>query len=437
MLFRIRMLAYLLCGGVALLPPSAVAAADGYAAGVEAARDGRYEAALEIFLTVREAGRNTPALTYNLAVVNFRLGRLEQSRVEFRRLLTNDRWRALAHYNLGLIDERDGRPEAAQEHFQQAYAQAGSPETRGLAARKLAPSTPPPESPPPRWHGLVSVGAGFDDNVILADDRVFADVTDREAYFVEGLAAARRALGRNGDAGPAVDVGGYYRAHGDLGDYDFGAVSTGLTWRFPKDSWDISTGIRAAAQFSGGSSYANVITHRIQARRPSGPVVWRLRNDLSHYFGASRFDFISGWRNRSDLQVWSSTSWGSVHVGYELEFNDRDDLQRNDEFFSFSPTRHGVSSGVSVDVLPRLRIDLRGSLRWSHFAKDNRYLDEAGALVSAPRDQDLLFAEIRADYRLSGVWTVWGSVQHSSSDSAVPRYDYRADSVVVGLEAAF
>jgi hypothetical protein len=411
-------------------------AEDAYSAGVAAARAGANEAAASHFEEAQRGGMNTAALAYNIGVVNYKLGRFDAAAAAFLTLTGDEKWRALAHYNLGLTEERRGRTAAAQGHFRQAYALSGSPELRSLAERKLPAPVTYASPQEPRWQGLASFAAGHDDNVVLADDRPNEDVSDEADQFGEFLAAARRPIG-SPQSGLAVDVSTYYRAHVDLDDFDFGALSAALLWRTPLGAWQFSTSLKGEVQFAGGDSYANVATHRLQVERGAGSVSWRARNDLSYLEGGSDYDFISGWRNRTQVQVGNQLQRAHLHLGYELEFNDRDDFTSGDEFASYSPTSHRIYAGTVIDIAPRLALDLEGDLRISDYRDANRFTDADGALVEGARDQDLATLRVRFDYRLSDRWRVWSQYQHTRSDSDLARYEYTSNAYMLGLETMF
>jgi hypothetical protein len=410
---------------------------DAYAAGLAAARAGEIEAAARHFAEARESGLDTPALAYNLGVVNFRLARWDDASTAFRALLGDPEWRALAYYNMGLIEERRQASVAAQYHFQQAYTLATDDRLKALAASKIPERIVQPSTPrqPDRWQGLVSFAGGHDDNVLLAQDQLIETGTDKADQFGEAMAAARRAIG-SADSGLFIDVGAYYRTHLDLDEFDFGTLSAGLTWRRPVGSWEFSTGIKGDLQFSGGDSYANIATQRLQLERSVGTLVWRARNDVSYLSGGSDFDFVTGWRNRTQLQVSNRLPQGRLFVGYELELNDRDDLESGQEFASYSPTAHGPFAGALFELAPRVALDLRGSYRTSRYQDDNRFLD-GDALVTEARDQDLLSLTVRLDYRLTDRWALWSQYQYSDSASDIDRYDYRSSAYLLGLETAF
>jgi tetratricopeptide (TPR) repeat protein len=413
---------------------------DAFAAGLAAARAGFFQEAADHFDAAQRAGLSTPALTFNMGVVNYRLNRLDDAAAAFRALTADPDWGALAHYHLGLTEQRRGNSTAARGHFRDAQALTDSPKLKALADHRLrallAAPAPQPSPGLRRWFGIGSVAAGYDDNVLLADEQFIGAVSDEADAFGEVLAAARRAVGAPG-SGLAVDISAYYRFHGDLDDFNFGALSAGLSWRRPMGDWVFSTGLTGTAQFAGGDSYANVVSHRLQLDRAFDTLSWRLRNELSYHDGASDFDFITGWRNRTRLELGNRIDRLQLKLGYEFEINNRDDLESGETFSSYSPRAHRVYAGGGYDVGQRLGLELEGALRLSDYRDANRFLDGDGNLLEVARDQDVLSLRLRLDYRVTDRWRVWSQYQHTSSDSDLPRYDYTGNVYLLGLETMF
>lgn len=435
---RMRLLAGLLWAALAAPVAASPEPENPYADGVEAARAGDFATALVHFEAARRSGLDTPALAYNLGVVHFRLGHLDAAYEAFLTLTPDSQWKALAHYNLGLIEERRNRPDAALRHFRRASATATSPKLRELAERKIQPRTSSADAAESRWQGVASVAGGYDDNVLLANDQLLDSVSNEGDFLSEFLAAARRPLSRGAARGPVLDVAGYYRAHSDLSDFDFGAISATLNWRTPGRDGHWGAGLRAEAQFAGGASYANLGTLRLEfARRYGSRWTFRSTNDVSYLAGGSDFDYVSGWRNRTRLQLTRAADQVRADVGYELELNDRDDLASERTFYSYSPHRHRFYGTARFPLTPRLDLELQGSVRFSRYPEDNRFLDESGTLVAARRDQDVLTLGARADYGIAPRWRVWSQYQFTESDSEISRYRYTSNRLLLGVETTF
>jgi len=299
-----------------------------------------------------------------------------------------------------------------------------------MAESKLAVE---PTVPDRAWHGLVALGGGYDDNVILADDRLIDTVSEEADAFGEILAAARRPLSGADDRGLRLDLASYYRAHADLNDFDFGALTLSVSWNAPLRGWALSTGLRGETQFAGGDGYASVLTHRLRLER-SG---WELRNDLSYLSGLSGFDYVTGVRNRTRIRFETTTAIGRVRAGYEIELNDREDLSRDTEFFSYSPRVQKLQVSWRLALSETFTLEPEATFRRSDYAEENRFFDTGGELISAARDQDVTTLGLRGRYRLSRDWYLWGQLQQVDSESRILRYDYTSTRYLVGFERLF
>src|SRR5258708_10222243 len=129
---------------------AATQGAQAFDQGIQAFHAGDYPAALQSFLDAQRAGLDTPGLHYNLGATYYRLDRYAEAEHEFQVLVRDPGWAALAHYNLGLIAQRMGRPQQAIEHFEQAHRTTSDLNLRTLPATALERLRAPPLSPPTR-----------------------------------------------------------------------------------------------------------------------------------------------------------------------------------------------------------------------------------------------------------------------------------------------
>lgn len=115
---RLRSVAFFIACG-----PACFAASTDWDAASQAYADGNYELALQYSEAIRRDGADGPAVLYNLAVCNFKLGRYDPSQTDFR--LIAERYpemRGLAEYNLGLIARRQSDVESAVGQFRQGVS---------------------------------------------------------------------------------------------------------------------------------------------------------------------------------------------------------------------------------------------------------------------------------------------------------------------------
>lgn len=407
---------------------------DRFANGLEAYRLGEPDRALAHFQAARSGGLDTPALHYNLGVVLYKLNRLADARAAFLVLTRNRQWRALAHYNLGLVAERHSAAATAAHHFSLARDLAESDKIKSLASARLPVQAPPAPQRP--WSGVASMGTGYDDNVTLGSELV-ETASDQEDAFAEAFLFAGRSLTGDADRGTVLDLGVYYQAHADLGGFDFGAISGTGSYHTPVGGSRLTTALKGEVLLAGGRGYAGVLTYRIQFDGGGPELRYRLRNDVSYVSGMSDFGHLSGWRNVSRMELTRQVGASRFRVGYEGEINDRRDLAAGDEFFSYSPGRHQLYALARFRVASRWTLELKGALQRSTHRDDDRFFDGDGELMVEARDETGHQASVRMSYDMGRWWSLWAELQHQDRDSAIRHFDYTSNRALLGMERFF
>jgi len=110
--------ALLLCFAMSGLFCSTIEASGVFSVAVKMAKNGQYDRAIELFEALYKRGDNNPNLLYNLATCHYRLGHMLEAHEYFSQLLTDEKFQALAAYNMGLIEAKLGDDVAAIRSFQ-------------------------------------------------------------------------------------------------------------------------------------------------------------------------------------------------------------------------------------------------------------------------------------------------------------------------------
>jgi len=119
-------------------------------------------------------------------------------------------------------------------------------------------------------------------------------------------------------------------------------------------------------------------------------------------------------------------------VGYQLELNNRRDLQQGGEFFSYSPTRHSLFATVALPSVGGWQTDVRGEYRASRY-KDPYRLD--GGTFEVAREDDRYGFALRASRDLSARWRVFIDYSYYRNESNLNGYDYDRHQLLAGFEA--
>lgn len=390
---------------------------------------GDFAAALQGFLEARRAGLDTPGLRFNLGATYYRLHRYAEAQEEFRALARNPQWAAVAHYNLGLTAMRLGDTEAARSYFDQAHRTSADTNLRALAGIALERLTLPP-----RTGTVVSLAGGYDSNPALYTDNTTAGSRTGGDYFIEALGASIRNLSGNAARGWNAHGAFVVRRHVDQGEFDQHGLRAGV-------SRDTDSG---GAQFSAGGNYSLIyfdgdlleqaaeLDLQARTRLDAGRDL-RGRYELARIDGGSDSRHLDGWQQRLSVDVgfaWRRALW---RAGYQLDIEDRRDLQRGVEFLSFSPKRHLLFAVAQLPDLAGWRAEARAEYRASRY-RDPYRLD-GGTRVLARRDERHGLA-LRASRDAGAGRRAFVDYSYYRSDSSIDDYDYRRSQLMLGIEIA-
>jgi tetratricopeptide (TPR) repeat protein len=430
--FRISYLVVVvfLLGVVAWQPVGAVAeGAQALERGVKAFRAGDYRAALQSFLDARQAGLDIPGLRYNLGVTYYRLQRYSEAEHEFRGLASDSEWAPLAHYNLGLTAQRMGRQRQAIEHFEQAHRITTDPNLGELAATALERLG---AAPPPRTNAVVSLAGGHDSNVALSPDAATTEISHRSDFFAETLAAASHRLAGDTARSSYAYGGLVLRKYRDLHQFDVTGLRAGLG--YDTDSVRLQTDVRGYfdAVYIGGHRFGQTAAVDVRARRrldAGGDL--RGRYQLGYIAGGAGFGYLDGWEQRFTADAGFALASALLRLGYQLELNNRRDLQQEAEFFSSSPTRHSLFATAALRNVSGWQAAAHGEYRVSRYNDPNRL--NGGTLEVRRKDDRYGFA-LRANRRLAAPWRAFVDYSYYRNDSNLNSYDYSRYQLMVGIE---
>jgi len=414
-------------------------ASDSYQAGIRAFNALDYEQALAQFIAARQAGMESPTLHYNLGATYYKLGKYRPAAAEFSSIGEDPNWGALAQYNLGLISEKLGERDAAQRHFETASREASSAKLRRMADAKLAETSgprPAAAAADSDWSRYFSLGAGYDDNVILSNDATLVAASGNADYFADAAAFVSGYLAGNYADGWRLDLGATYRGYTDLDDFDFGTGFAGAAYNRLVGGWHLQAGAIGMLQLAGGDHYTSQATFRARAYHRLGRLGLRLTNDFGLIKGASDFDYLSGIQNRLTLELIGQLDQVRLRGGYRFEINDRDDLATADEFFSYSPTRHDLFGVIEMPLSKRLSGEVRADFQSSDYADDNVEIEVDNTVTVAARDADRLSVTVHLGFRITSKWQLFGEFEHSNNDSNFDRYSYNSNRYMLGIESA-
>lgn len=399
-----------------------------FEAGVAAYRSGDTDSALRAFQAARAAGYDTPQLRFNLGLCHYRLGRYAEARAEFEALRRDAGYAGIADFHLGLVAAREGDRDRARRLWGaiEAGPDAALAQRAGVALGRLDEGPAEPEA-----FGYLLVAAGYDTNPALLDEGL-QPADGGESPEVELFGAFSWPVAGAARAFTALRGGAFVRDYTeDIGQDQLGAYA-GLARELDDGQRRLAFGLDASHSTFDGEPFLDLLTVHAQ-RTPRTGAGWRVDAQASLVAAADAYAHLEGWRARAGVARLLRTGGARLRLGYDLEFNDREDLSAGSEFSSHSPLRQRLEA-VSEHAAGA-RTTLRWSLRYRHsrHADADRYLD--GAVVREERRVDRLAqAGVQARRRLAGWGNALVEYQYSRNVSTIPGYDYDRHLVLLGFE---
>ncbi len=382
---------------------------------------GDYARAFDLFETVRAEGGDEPALHYNIAVCQYKLGRYADAAAAFSDLARRfPKLGSLAEYNRALSLTALGRDRAARAALDVARVGA-DPTVRRLADELLASLTAKESevSSLPRWEGLVDFAAGHDDNVALIDALSLPAGQSAGSSFREAVAVASRSLGSTVPF--RLDLSGYFVRYPETSEYDQNWVRVAGEFSWRAGGWRIAAGPRVSTSTLGGVGLERQIGAAFRAVHDLGS---RARFEARVGYDAlaaldSQFDYVSGLRRQAHVAVDFAAVGGHLRVAFESEVNDRDAaIVASDRWRALLGYRRQLGGRWSID----------GDLVY----RVSRYPE-----LSVPREEDLTALDVAARRRLGHGWSFDIDYRHSGNDSSAPGYAYSAARVGIGVSKDF
>ena len=404
-------------------------------AGIQAAKEGRYQQALNHFLKAQKAGLDTPGLSYNLAVTYYRLSEYQKARELFLTLARKPKSRQLAYFNLGLVTNRQNNEAEAVKWFRQAYRSKGEPRIQAMAAEALKRLGVRPQ-PKSSWNGFARTGLMYDSNVTLANDTL-TGITRTSDTAAELIASASGWLTGNRRGGLQLSTGGYLLKYQTQNRNDFSQLNASLGRYDLWGDWQTRVYVRWEESFFGGASYQRAISLDNRAQRPLGKANrLQLRYKLSRLQPTnSRFDYLDGWRHQLRLGNQWRRQGKSLKTYYQLELNDRQDRISpvSDRFTSFSPIRHALRARAGLDLGAHWRASLDGRYRYSRYRGEN---DLSGGVTKRRIDQQYR-TNLSLRRKLSRRWEFDIRYSYTRNDSRITSYRYRRHQVSASINGYF
>lgn len=419
--------------GMWLLPPIAFAASgtELFAQGVQAFKSGNYSSALRYFEQARTAGLDIPTLHYNLGVSLYKLGRYAEAEQAFRACARDPAWAALAYYNAGLSAYQRGQRTEAAAHFDRAWRTADDNEVRALAFTMLERIDAAASRRP---RGALALNAGHNDNVTLTADSLTLQTSSESDRFIELLASVD---GRWSTGAGTVrwDASLYNLDYAQLTENNITALLLGAAKPAAIASWHTEWGVQWEYVLRDGHRFQQAASAQFLALRdrPNGGDL-RLSAQMSAIDALDdNFALLDGSQQRLAVSAGQRAGSGHVRLGVRYERNNRADLTTSNEFFSFSPTRYGLSFNGAWPLNAYWQLGPAARFMRSRYADPDR----RASGVTATREDDELQLSLRARYRFAIAWRLVGEYSYIDNRSNFPEFSYSQRIISVGVTRMF
>lgn len=399
-----------------------------FAAGVAAYRAGDPAAALRHFERARALGDDSPQLHFNLGLTYYQLRRLPEARAQFEALRRDPGYEGIADFHLALVAARAGdreRAEAMWRALERGPDAALAQRARAALARLEAARAPFPAT------GYLLAGAGYDSNPALLDESVQPAGAGASAG-VELFGAFGTPLSGTARAATVLRGGAYLKDYAEDNGADQRGLFAGISRERDDGTRRLGYGIEASASDYDGEPFQRMVG--VQASRsPHAGSGWRLGAQLGRITAADAYAHLEGWRARAGVARLFQAGGAQARAGYDVEYNDREDLDTGNEFFSHSPLRQRLEAVVEHPA------GARTSLRWTARYRDSRYRDpdryRDGAVPREERRHERLAqAGLQLRRRLGREAFALLELQYSRNAATPAAFDYDRGVVLLGLE---
>ena len=385
-------------------------------AGKQAFQGGDYASAVIFFEIARDAGLKGPAVHYNIAVSQYKLGRYSAAKATFQLIARRyPKMRGIAEYNLGLTADRLEAPADAREHFRNAYELSHADrKLRALASRQLRELEPEVRLAS-RWTGAVSVRAGNDDNVALLDEAGLTAGTTTDSPMTDVFVSFSGPW--NGRSGVRLEGSAYLVKYVDADDFDQSEIRGGVFYEWRPRDWRLQFGVQASTGAIGGDAFdrkAGVRARVVRYFSRNASVDLRYTyDDVSE--ADSIFAGVAGTRQQFDARYRWYQDGHRLQFRYRLETNDRLDP-------GVSPDRHQF--GVDYRYQPE-----RGFGFEAGFNRRNSDYDE----LATSREEDLTTIRGAVTYTFRNNWLALFEYRNSSNDSTDATFSYDRGQATIGV----
>ena len=289
-------------------------------------------------------GKPVHSIYYNLGSVCYQLKLYDQSKDYFTKLINHNKLKAVAYYNLALIENKQSDKKSTIKYLNKSKEATADSQLSSLIDQQLLKlnekkSGKTKEKTAKDWRAYLYLSHGYDSNIRFAPLEISSNESGSflQAYGLVDKKIAGKGYGKKEPAllvTASVFSSNYYST--DFNDYNI--YDIGLRYLLPVNKWRNTIELNIKKSTYGHTDYQRIYGATFKTRRLfSDGNVLRLRYRYEQIDSQEPvYDYLQGYRQKLRLGYQFNWPNDAMDLWYELELNDRENtVNRN-----YSPTRN-------------------------------------------------------------------------------------------------
>jgi len=395
----------------------------------EAFSEGRYQQAADFFLSLSETDESAE-VRYNLAICYFKLEQWGLAQETFYALNQLNPTEDLVTYNLAITEKKLGKIEIARVYFQTLSLNSEDSDIARLSSRQLA-LLPNKKNQLRKsrsdWSAGVKTEFGRYDNLLTPSLEKNTGISDSlvesRAYFT--WQSDRYTTNRWTVSGLL-----YKSNYHETKEYDADYAKLGIRKYTQWSEGYFYVGLDVDASELEGEGYLQNIAVETGIVQGFGDgsywgmkirqrEVDSLSSEYEPFMGTSQLLKFNVLQRFGDRLTWN--------LHYQYGRDDRENSSNALSFRSFSPVRHSVGSELAYQ-LPEWRFVWGIEYRDSDYQKENQYFGR-GIL----REDERLKTKLAANWQVSENWALSAEYNYMDNDSSIDTYNYHQELIKLGV----
>ncbi|MFV1985383.1 MAG: outer membrane beta-barrel protein [Thiohalomonadales bacterium] len=379
--------------------------------GVKYFKQKQFQIALNYFLQANKSGMKKSSLYFNIAVSYYKLNNLKKANIYFKYLTQDEKFRQIAFYNLGLIDEKQKKPQEAIVWYKKSVENNTNTKITKLSNIKLDKLLDRKiKNVKNKTQTYIRLAFGNNDNITNVASNSPSNKGDN---YSEIYAFIKTAVSSN----MSIKGSLYQTKYNTLSNEDFRFYSVNLDYLIKTKNWKIIPEISITKSTLNDRDYQNIIDYKLTSKR-------KLGNKSSLYFRYRfsdiesqniLYNYLQGQRHQLRIDYRSKVNLGNLRLRYQLETNDR----KNRLTKNYSPTRHTL----------RTRLKHKFGNKWNLSEELAYRISTYESVAGVTREDTRLRLRVDAGIKINKEWAIGTRYTYTNNDSNIVSEDYVSNNV--------